>query len=105
MTRYASGRRKEWAARKWLEARGYTVTRSAGSKGLWDLVGVRASAAPYVVLAQVKYTAAGARWKDDNWHALHAMKKERRLPACAQIVAIVYTRGNTEPELFWGTGW
>jgi Holliday junction resolvase len=34
-----------------LEADGYAVTRSAGSRGVWDLIGVRRSD---VVLVQVK---------------------------------------------------
>lgn len=38
MSRYAAGRRLEWKARKALEAQGYFVIRSAGSKGPVDLV-------------------------------------------------------------------
>ena len=38
MTNYSNGRRAEWAARDELIKQGYTVTRSAGSKGCIDLV-------------------------------------------------------------------
>jgi Holliday junction resolvase len=45
------GRRREHQAREWLEGLGYAVTRSAGSKGAWDLVGLGWA---NVALAQVK---------------------------------------------------
>ncbi len=38
MIRYAKGRRFEYEVIHDLESLGYTVTRSAGSKGDWDLV-------------------------------------------------------------------
>lgn len=34
---YKRGRRNEWKSRKLIEADGYYVARSAGSKGFWDL--------------------------------------------------------------------
>ena len=37
-TNYASGRNFEYRVRDWLESRGYTVIRSAGSRGFADLV-------------------------------------------------------------------
>lgn len=37
-THYQRGRAFEWKIRKEYEAKGYYVTRSAGSKGYWDLV-------------------------------------------------------------------
>ena len=40
MSRYAKGRRLEWLARDALIAQGYTVIRSAGSKGPVDLVAI-----------------------------------------------------------------
>lgn len=45
------GRRREHQAREWLEQLGYSVTRSAGSKGAWDLVGLSEHG---VAIAQVK---------------------------------------------------
>lgn len=38
---YRAGARLEYGRRKHWEKRGWTVTRSAGSHGIWDLVGVR----------------------------------------------------------------
>ena len=40
MTHYAAGRRLEYIARDALRAQGYTVIRSAGSKGAVDLVAI-----------------------------------------------------------------
>ena len=40
MTRYTTGRRLEYRARDALRAQGYTVVRSAGSKGPIDLVAI-----------------------------------------------------------------
>lgn len=112
MTRYASGRRAEWRARDWLRRRGYTVIRSAGSKGLVDLVGWRGSKGrgdsplPDVVFVQVKYTrqAKGKRfaaWVDENWRTLSAMKADGRTPHGVGIGAIIYHYGDAVPEVFW----
>ena len=38
MTNYTKGANAEREAKKLLEMVGYDVTRSAGSKGMWDLV-------------------------------------------------------------------
>lgn len=51
MNNALKGRRNEWKAREWLESLGYKVTRSAGSKGAWDLVGLHVEG---VALAQCK---------------------------------------------------
>jgi hypothetical protein len=48
---YRKGRRMEYAAKKILEAGGYTVIRAAGSHGPFDLVAVDWSG---VILIQVK---------------------------------------------------
>lgn len=51
MTNYARGRRAEYRSAALLEALGYDVTRSAGSKGLFDLIAVSSCD---VLLVQVK---------------------------------------------------
>ena len=51
MTQYRRGRAIEWKARKELESRGFTVIRSAGSKGVFDLVALDANS---LILIQVK---------------------------------------------------
>lgn len=61
--RYQTGRSKEYAAKHTLERMGYHVTRSSASKGLADLVGVRADDA---VMVQVKYTSAEVFYEDEN---------------------------------------
>lgn len=48
---YERGRRLEYAARKYLEELGYTVTRAAGSKGFADLVAFDREA---ILFVQVK---------------------------------------------------
>lgn len=100
MTRYAAGRRAEWAARDLLKARGCDVVRSAGSKGLVDLV---ALCDDHIVLAQVKRTKSG-QWVDANWRELQRRAETKRYPY-ARIVAIVFTYGRKEPEWFWQPGW
>jgi len=45
------GRRTEQRSVKLLEADGYVCTRSAGSRGTWDIIGIRSTD---VVLVQVK---------------------------------------------------
>ena len=58
MTRYASGRRAEWAVRKRLESAGAIVVRSAGSKGPADLVALFDYATFCVQVKRAKPTAA-----------------------------------------------
>lgn len=55
MNRSAKGRRLEHRSRRLLESEGYSVVRSAASRGPFDLVGFRADAA---VLVQVR----AGRW-------------------------------------------
>lgn len=52
MSRYRAGRRAEYRVIKFLEDCGYTCTRSASSKGLWDVVAVSSTE---VRLIQVAY--------------------------------------------------
>lgn len=51
MNRAHKGRRREHQSRALLEAQGYVVTRAAGSKGAFDLIGIRGDS---IVLAQIK---------------------------------------------------
>lgn len=54
MTNYTIGRRLEYLCRDELQAQGYTVIRSAGSKGAIDLCAIRGDA---IILIQVKKSA------------------------------------------------
>ena len=38
MSHYAKGRRGEYKVQRILEAAGYDTVRSAGSKGMWDVI-------------------------------------------------------------------
>jgi len=63
VTRYESGRRYEWAYRQHLRSQGYTVVRTAGSKGPVDLIywhTRKASIVTLVFAAQLKRTASCA---------------------------------------------
>lgn len=55
MTNYAIGRRLEYLARDELQRQGYTIVRSAGSRGPIDLCAIRGDA---IILIQVKKSAA-----------------------------------------------
>lgn len=64
---YVRGRYKEYAVMRILEPQGYTCTRSASSKGLWDVVAVRADE---VRLVQSKLTSTGSFCEDENCQLL-----------------------------------
>lgn len=51
MSTAAKGARRERQSRVLLEREGYAVTRAAGSKGCFDLIGIRHDG---IVLAQIK---------------------------------------------------
>lgn len=51
MNTAAKGRRKEWKVREELEGKGFSVTRSAASKGTFDLVAIGAET---IILIQSK---------------------------------------------------
>jgi len=93
MNRYRAGRAKEYAAIRELKRRGASlVVRSAGSKGLADLVAVFGAV---VWLVQVKYVTGTRSWQDANWRKLQALKR----PEEVWVYAIVYRRGRAKPAL------
>ena len=55
MTNYTKGANAERECKKLLEMLGYDVVRSAGSKGMWDIVGVYCN---HIRLIQVKVEGA-----------------------------------------------
>ena len=55
MTNYDKGADAERECKRLLEMLGYTVIRSAGSKGMWDIVGIYPS---HIRLIQVKVEGA-----------------------------------------------
>lgn len=80
MTNYQRGAYRERLARKELEARGYTVVRSAGSKGAADLVAICKN---HVLLVQVK--SEGEVRSDD-------LDRLRAIPAPRSIRCEVWER-------------
>lgn len=67
---YARGRRAEYKVIEKLRAEGYTTIRSAGSKGLWDIVAYKWASMRWVVI-QVK------RNKKPSLKETKALKKEK----------------------------
>ena len=79
---------------KFLRETGWTVTRSAGSHGLWDIVAVRDYA---VWLIQVKLSRGGkinGYW-DDNCAKLAALK----VPKSVDKMLFVFFKGDATPEM------
>jgi len=54
MAEYPKGRRRELAVKHFLEALGYTVIRSAGSKGPWDLVAYKEGEVRFIQVKSAK---------------------------------------------------
>jgi Archaeal holliday junction resolvase (hjc) len=96
MTRYESGRRKEWDAVKRLRARGFEAQRSAGSHGLWDVVAVKPHQG--VKLLQIKYTAATYFPHDANTERFAVLALQQDVPVDCEVW--VYRRGVAEPEIW-----
>ena len=89
MTQYARGRRKEWEVCKRLRAEGYTVVRSAGSRGLWDVMAIGQGA---IRLIQVKY-AKKKGWWDANCQTF----LELAVPEAVTKEVWLFTKGNSTP--------
>lgn len=53
---YRAGREREYRTMRLLEAIGYACTRAASSKGMWDVIAIRAQD---IRLVQVKAGVAG----------------------------------------------
>jgi len=61
--KYEQGKRAEYKVRKTLENEGYTCFRSAGSKGLFDVIAINSCE---VRLIQVKFTEKDKYTEDKN---------------------------------------
>jgi len=100
VTRYAAGRRKEYDAVQRLRAAGWRAQRSAGSRGLWDVVAVKPG--QRVRLIQCKYTALAPTFLarpvpgvlDANARALLALEASD-VPCDVELW--VYHRGTAQP--------
>lgn len=94
MSRYAQGRRYEYKTMKVLEEQGYSVVRSASSKGLWD---VTAISADHTKLIQVKSTRTkkGTSYRDKNLRMFEALP----VPPGTLKEVWVYRVGIGAPEI------
>jgi len=94
LTRYESGRRAEWRCVNFLRSLGFAVTRSAASKGLWDVTVLSLDGS--VTLIQVKRVKRGASWHDDNWRDLVSRYRSPDV----KVQAWVYRHGSTDAEVY-----
>ncbi len=111
MTRYASGRRKEWETVKLLRAAGWLAQRSAGSRGLWDVTAAKRGQRARLI--QCKYTTAlvpagthpAAGVVDKNARALLELQGDDETPVDAELW--VYHRGTAAPVVYypWQGSW
>jgi hypothetical protein len=94
MAQYHRGRAKEWDVRNILNGWGYRVTRTAGSKGLWDIHAIRDG--KHHLLIQVKYTKKRrATWRDANC----ILFEEFEPPPATYKEFWIYTYGTNAPEI------
>lgn len=84
-SKYTSGRNKEYQTKQVLEKEGYIVLRSAGSKGVFDIVAIGDTV---VRLIQVKSTIKDVKFNDE-------IERLRSIntPACCTKELWVYYRG------------
>ena len=75
MNRYAKGRRFEYRVKEWLEERGFYVVRSAGSKGIADLVALKDN---QTFLVQCKAYKPSVR--EINEYKMKRIRKKIRFP-------------------------
>jgi len=83
-SKYLRGRRAEYKVIKQLKADGYTTIRSAGSKGLWDIVGYKFDIYRWLVI-QVKVN------KKPTLKEMKLLRKEK-VPFAVKEVWIVKDR-------------
>lgn len=94
-TKYLAGRRYEYKTIEYLKRTHPTmlwVTRAAGSKGVWDVIGV---ADRFVVLVQVKCYEPALAERQAMW----AEAKKIARPTDIWPQCHVWTRGDAVPEV------
>ena len=91
---YQRGRRFEYKVKKALDDLGFSTSRSASSKGLWDVSGVSADV---VLLVQVKSTESKVgKWRDSNVAAFEKLP----VPPYTRKEVWVYRLGVGKPEIY-----
>ena len=81
---YIRGRTKEYQAKNELENQGYLVTRSAGSKGVYDLWAVDSRNLKLIQLKRSKKTLTPAQLEVVFKDAIESMRGIYHLPDIAQ---------------------
>ena len=92
MTNYSRGRSKEYELKRQLEEDGYTVLRTAGSHGAFDLICYKQDTE--VSFYQVKYSMRSAPTKKE----LEAFENAD-LPNRSTAYLVHFQRGNTTPTV------
>ncbi len=83
MTNYERGVEKERKAQEQLEAVGYEAMRTAGSHGLFDVIGYGATG---VRMIQIKRAKKDNDWKHDYENAIEQLKQLPDLPSISREV-------------------
>jgi hypothetical protein len=73
--KYHRGRRWEYAVSRARKKLGHLVTRSAGSKGFWDLTEVQNDGTVWLIQCKATDEPSGSGWKDENWFTLVRLSK------------------------------
>jgi len=94
--RYLSGRRREYQVMREYRERGYAVSRSAGSHGVWDVVAAHTKS-PNIHLIQVKSVKSGgeraALRERAKWQTTQLPQGQREY---AQILIVFTNEGRFE---------
>ncbi len=86
---YINGRNREYRSVKLLEAAGYTCIRSAGSHGVWDVVGFSPTS---MILVQVKYETKPSPAEMEGMRAC-------QVPSNAVKLVHLYKKGTHAPTV------
>ena len=97
MSGYEDGRRVEWAVVHDLQANGYETTRAASSKGVADVIAIKAG---QVLLVNVKRTTPPGPCERKNLLRIAAMLPGHALP----IVALKPKGQRLAYRRLWGSG-
>lgn len=90
MTNYRRGRGKEYAVKKLLENQNFTVMRTAGSHGDWDLIAYQHEEDLHLI--QIKYTKEGVPTKNEL-----SRFETAPLPKGARAYLLGFKKGQSEP--------
>lgn len=96
MSKYSSGRRAEYSAIRFLSERGYGTVRSAGSKGVFDVVAYNDAIVRFI---QIKSTKS----KRPSYKKDVSQITETQVPEFASRELWVYTSGKGWTKVMvWG---